>query len=67
MADTPNNISAPPALNFPTFMSCKMPRDFVDADVDVVISGVGSLEYYGEPSVNQQISGLGRIQGLGDK
>jgi len=40
MADTPNHISATPALNFPTFMSCKMPRDFVDADVDVVISGV---------------------------
>jgi len=40
MADTPNHASTTPALNFPTFMSCKIPRDFVDADVDVVISGV---------------------------
>ena len=40
MPDTQNNLVATPLLNFPTFMSCKMPRDFGDAGVDVVISGV---------------------------
>ncbi len=40
MPDTPNNTSATPVLNFPSFMGCKMARDFFDADVDVVVSGV---------------------------
>ncbi len=40
MPDTPNNTSATPVLNFPSFMGCKMARDFVDSDVDVVISGI---------------------------
>ncbi|MGB5749133.1 MAG: agmatinase [Desulfobacterales bacterium] len=40
MPDPPNRAHESPVLNFPTFMGCKMSRDFVDADVDVVVSGV---------------------------
>ena len=40
MPDTPNNTSATPVLNFPSFMGCKMSLDFFNADVDVVVSGV---------------------------
>ncbi len=40
MPDTPDNACESPVLNFPTFVSCKMARDFVDGDIDVVISGI---------------------------
>ncbi len=40
MPDTSKNFSDPPILNFPTFTNCKMVRDFVDGDIDVVISGI---------------------------
>lgn len=40
MPDFPYGAHESPVLNFPTFMGCKMSRDFVDADVDVVVSGV---------------------------
>jgi len=30
-------------------------------------SGVGSVSYYGDPTVTQVISGLGSVQHLGDK
>jgi len=36
----PNRTYEPPVMNFQTFMGCKMSRKFVDADVDVVVSGV---------------------------
>ena len=40
MPDTPSNACGSPRLNFPTFMSCKMTRDFVGNDIDVVVSGI---------------------------
>jgi len=40
MPDTSKNFSDPPILNFSTFTNCKMARDFVDGDIDVVISGI---------------------------
>lgn len=40
MPNTPKNFNDPPILNFPTFTNCKMARDFVDGDIDVVISGI---------------------------
>jgi len=36
-------------------------------NLDVNISGVGSVSYYGDPTVTQVISGLGSVQHLGDK
>jgi hypothetical protein len=35
--------------------------------LEVVISGAGDVKYFGSPIVSPEISGLGRIQGLGDK
>lgn len=35
--------------------------------LDVKIGGAGNLEYYGSPKVSQNISGLGRVEGLGTK
>ena len=35
--------------------------------LDVRISGVGDVEYYGSPQVRQQISGLGSLLQLGDR
>jgi hypothetical protein len=35
--------------------------------LEVVISGAGDVKYYGEPEVFPEISGLGRIQGMGEK
>ena len=35
--------------------------------LDIVISGAGDVKYYGTPTVNPEVSGLGRIQGLGEK
>ncbi len=40
MPDTSKNFNDSPILNFPTFTNCKMVRDFVDCDIDVVISGI---------------------------
>jgi len=35
-------------------------------DLDVTISGLGSVDYYGEPKISQVISGLGNVVGLGE-
>lgn len=35
--------------------------------LDARISGLGSVDYYGQPEVTEQISGLGDIRPLGDK
>lgn len=40
MPEPPDNACESPVLNFPTFMGCKMARDFVGGDIDVVISGI---------------------------
>jgi hypothetical protein len=40
---------------------------WVTDDLGVTISGAGDVKYYGSPVVSPEISGLGRIQGLGDK
>jgi agmatinase len=40
MPGTPNNEYGSPVLNFPAFLGCKMTRDFVDGDIDVVVSGI---------------------------
>jgi hypothetical protein len=35
--------------------------------LDIELSGGGQVEYYGNPSVTQDVSGLGKIKGLGGK
>jgi hypothetical protein len=39
---------------------------WVTEELDVGISGVGSVDYYGDPVVSQDISGLGRLNNLGN-
>jgi hypothetical protein len=34
--------------------------------LDVTISGGGSVEYFGDPSVNQDVSGVGHVKRIGD-
>jgi hypothetical protein len=41
--------------------------DGVADDLSVRISGAGSVNYYGDPSVQEQISGAGDVKGLGEK
>jgi hypothetical protein len=33
--------------------------------LDVRVSGVGSVSYYGEPSVTKSVSGMGDVTALG--
>ncbi len=40
---------------------------WVEDSLDVTISGGGSVEYFGSPSVSQDVSGLGDIRRVGDK
>jgi hypothetical protein len=40
---------------------------WVEDSLDVTISGGGSVEYFGSPSVTQDVSGLGDIRRAGDK
>ncbi len=40
---------------------------WVDKELDASISGAGSVNYYGDPSVQEQISGAGDVKGLGEK
>jgi len=35
--------------------------------LDVGLSGVGSLEYYGNPRLKQRINGIGRVHSRGDR
>jgi len=35
-------------------------------DLDVAISGLGSVEYYGTPTVKKSVSGLGSVASLGN-
>jgi hypothetical protein len=39
----------------------------VKESLSITISGAGDVEYYGNPSVDPEISGLGRIQSMGEK
>ena len=39
---------------------------WVTEELDVDISGVGSVDYYGDPVVAPEISGLGRLNPLGN-
>jgi hypothetical protein len=36
-------------------------------ELDASISGAGSVNYYGDPSVQEHISGAGDVKGLGEK
>jgi hypothetical protein len=36
-------------------------------DLDVTISGLGSVEYYGSPTVKKSVSGLGSVTNLGNR
>ncbi len=40
---------------------------WVSSSLDVVISGAGSVSYYGNPAVAPEVSGLGRLSHLGDR
>jgi hypothetical protein len=40
---------------------------WVDRELDASISGAGSVNYYGDPRVQEQISGAGDVKGLGEK
>jgi hypothetical protein len=40
---------------------------WVDKELDASISGAGSVSYYGNPSVQERISGAGDVKGLGEK
>lgn len=40
---------------------------WVNTSLNVVISGTGSVNYYGLPTVTRQVSGIGHVSGLGDK
>ncbi len=39
---------------------------WVTDTLDVVVSGAGSVKYYGDPSVKKSMSGIGRVQKIGD-
>jgi hypothetical protein len=39
---------------------------WVDNDLDVNLSGLGKVQYYGAPNVKQFVTGLGRVVGLGE-
>jgi hypothetical protein len=39
---------------------------WVTDDLDISISGLGSVDYYGSPKLKQNISGLGNVVGLGE-
>jgi hypothetical protein len=38
---------------------------WVTEDLDITITGAGGVEYYGDPRVTQNVSGLGRVRSLG--
>lgn len=40
---------------------------WVTENLDVTISGTGGVDYYGNPQVSQQISGLGRLKDMGSR
>jgi hypothetical protein len=35
-------------------------------DLDIAITGLGSVDYYGSPNLKQKITGLGNVVGLGE-
>lgn len=39
----------------------------VAEDLNVTITGIGGVEYYGNPRVSQNVSGLGRVNSLGQR
>jgi len=39
----------------------------VTRQLDATISGLGSVQYYGQPEVTQVVSGLGSVRRIGDK
>jgi hypothetical protein len=40
---------------------------WVEDSLRIAISGAGSVDYYGQPNVSQDISGAGNIKSLGEK
>ncbi len=42
-------------------------RVWATEELDMTLSGAGSISYYGSPRVRQKVSGLGRVEGLGDR
>jgi hypothetical protein len=41
---------------------------WVDRELDATsVCGAGSVNYYGDPSVQERISGAGDVKGLGEK
>jgi hypothetical protein len=40
---------------------------WVSDTLSVTISGTGGVDYYGNPQVTQQISGIGKLTHVGDK
>jgi hypothetical protein len=40
---------------------------WVDKELNASISDAGSVSYYGDPSVQEYISGAGGVKGLGEK
>jgi hypothetical protein len=39
----------------------------VEDTLDASISGAGSIDYYGDPNVNERISGVGSVSKAGNK
>jgi hypothetical protein len=40
---------------------------WITKELDAAITGVGSIEYYGEPEVKQSVAMMGSIKNLGKK
>ena len=40
---------------------------WVENELDVVLSGMGNLQYYGSPNLSTEISGVGTVKSLGEK
>ncbi len=40
---------------------------WVENELDVVLSGIGNLQYYGSPNLSTEISGMGTVKSLGEK
>jgi len=39
----------------------------VENELDVELSGMGNLQYYGSPILSTEISGIGTVKSLGEK
>jgi hypothetical protein len=40
---------------------------WVTEDLDIVLSGAGKVSYYGHPAVSQEVTGLGKVESLGNR